>query len=74
MGSAIELILLAVIDGDREVERGLHQRFSHLNIIGEWFRPGNSLMDFIEGTSSWEVLYEMRQAGISDRRIRGHDL
>jgi hypothetical protein len=29
----------------RETE--LHRRFAHLNIRGEWFRPGHELMEFI---------------------------
>jgi hypothetical protein len=58
------LVLLAVIQGDREVEVELHTRFADLRIRGEWFERGDALMDFIEDTSSYAVLYEMRQAGL----------
>ena len=64
VASPQKLILLAVIQGDREVETELHKRFSDSHIRGEWFERGDALMDFIEDTSSFEVLYEMRQTGL----------
>lgn len=42
-----DLRVLAVIDGDRDVERGLHDRFSELRVAGEWFEPGDDLLGFI---------------------------
>jgi hypothetical protein len=43
-----ELTLLAVEPGSRAVERALHQRFDHLRLRGEWFRPGMELLAYIE--------------------------
>jgi hypothetical protein len=33
---------------DHSLERELHKRFQHLNVEGEWFSPGDDLIDFIE--------------------------
>lgn len=66
VASPQKLILLAVIQGDREVETELHKRFSDSHIRGEWFERGDALMDFIESSASFDVLYEMRQAGLED--------
>ena len=68
VASPQKLILLAVIQGNREVESTLHKRFAHLNILGEWFRRSDSLMDFIEDTSSFKVLDEMRESGLERPR------
>lgn len=45
--------VLAELPGDEAVERQLHKRFSHLRIgtDGEWFYPGEELLDFIHGTA-----------------------
>jgi len=66
VGCPEELILLAVIDGGREVEEELHARFADYRIRGEWFERCDELMDFIEGSSSFEILYEMRATGIKN--------
>jgi len=41
------LTVLAVIDGDRDVERVLHRRFAHARIRGEWFHPVPELLAYI---------------------------
>ena len=48
-----DLVVLAVLDGSYDVEKGLHRRFSHLNVTNEWFKPGDDLLGFIaaEGRS-----------------------
>jgi hypothetical protein len=42
-----ELRVLAVIDGGREQEQWLHQQFSHLRVVNEFFEPGDDLLGFI---------------------------
>lgn len=37
-----------VIDGTPSMERGLHQRFEHLKIEGEWFRNVDDLAAFLD--------------------------
>jgi hypothetical protein len=41
------LEVLAVVEGDRNVEKELHGRFAHLRQVGEWFEPGDDLLGFI---------------------------
>lgn len=41
------LELLATVPGPWELERELHQKFAHLRVQGEWFRPEPDLMSFI---------------------------
>lgn len=43
------LKILHKIPGTMADEKRLHQQFAHLNIHGEWFRPGPDLMAMIEG-------------------------
>lgn len=48
-----DIILLAVMDGGRSVEKSLHRRFSHLRIKGEWHSAADDLLEYIasEGKS-----------------------
>lgn len=43
------LTLLGAVPGDMTMEKGLHKRFAHLRMMGEWFRPDPELLFFIEG-------------------------
>lgn len=43
-----ELKTLLTITGRRDAERELHAKFAHLRERGEWFRPGDDLLKFIE--------------------------
>jgi hypothetical protein len=42
-----DLLVLAVAEGGRDEEKGLHRRFADLRVIGEWFEPGDDLVGFI---------------------------
>ena len=44
-GSAAPLVCLGYLEGDRESE--MHRRFARLRLFGEWFRPGQELVEFI---------------------------
>jgi hypothetical protein len=44
-----ELTLLAVVEGNRDDERAIHERFSDCRIRGEWFEPTPELLAFIAG-------------------------
>ena len=59
--SPVEVLL--VIPGLRQVERELHQRFSHLRIQREWFRADPELMEFIGKEASSRA--PLRQAAPS---------
>lgn len=44
---ALNAAVLATIPGSYSEEAQLHRRFSSLNAHGEWFQPGQELLDFI---------------------------
>lgn len=46
-GHSEKLHLLACAVGSQGKERDLHERFAHLRLSGEWFRPGEDLMTYI---------------------------
>jgi hypothetical protein len=41
------LRILAVLDGGHDHETMIHKKFRHLRITGEWFEPGDDLLEFI---------------------------
>lgn len=47
-GNAEPLRFLAATKGTITMERLLHKLFSHLRINGEWFKPGDDLMQYID--------------------------
>ena len=48
IGCARDLVLLGTIDGGRDLERELHQRFHTLRLRGEWFHPSHELLGWIQ--------------------------
>ena len=46
-GSPVPLVLVAVEDGDKAVERARHQRFAPLRRRGEWFALEGDLAEFV---------------------------
>jgi hypothetical protein len=66
------LIVLAVTDGDRDIEQALHQRFAGLRIVGEWFEPGDDLLGFIVAEArEWDGSDEAPEAIFKMLTIRG---
>lgn len=51
-GNPEPLVLLAVMPGGPDVERGLHDRFVDSRLTGEWFRPTERLLGFVEGVTA----------------------
>lgn len=47
-GSEGKLAILHSIEAQRRHEADLHERFKHLRVTGEWFRPEPELLRFIE--------------------------
>jgi hypothetical protein len=47
-GMPTEVKLLKYIHGDKELESELHERFSESRQRGEWFKPTNELLEFVE--------------------------
>lgn len=61
------LAVLAVLRGNRDTEKELHERFSAFRIAGEWFSPARPLLQFIRETqaSSTPVPLEAPRAALS---------
>lgn len=51
IGAAPRLALLAFVPGTKAEEAGLHQRFAHLHVRGEWFRATSELTEAIRAIS-----------------------
>jgi Helix-turn-helix/T5orf172 domain len=70
------LELLAVTKGSFRVERRLHRKFSHLHRGGEWFEPGNDLVDFIISKGKpWDGLDETPRSGaMATKTLARHSL
>lgn len=46
--AGVQLVILATLPGvGQKIEAEYHQRFKHLRMEGEWFSPGQELMDAI---------------------------
>ena len=52
-----ELRLLWQIQGDKNDEAEIHERWKHERIRGEWFRPSRKLLVFIEqdAATKWHI-------------------
>ena len=48
VGNAEELILLGLIEGDKEIEQRIQLSFRNCLIRGEWFKPVSTLLEFIK--------------------------
>jgi hypothetical protein len=49
------LRVLGVMDGGREREAELHELFAHLRGHGEWFRPGDELLEYVrQNARPWD--------------------
>ena len=46
-GSPVPLVLIGLIDGDKSVERELHNHWAHLRAHGEWFQASEELVAYI---------------------------
>lgn len=47
-GSTDLLSLIGTIPASRGEENRLHQKFTHLRVFGEWFKPEKELLDYID--------------------------
>lgn len=47
-GNPHPLKIIATMPGGQKDERKLHLRFAWLRVYGEWFLPGQDLLDFIK--------------------------
>lgn len=59
------LTLLATMEGGTIEEAGLHMRFNHLRLSGEWFSDDPQLREFIESKSQESVKWPHKDARIA---------
>lgn len=57
-GSPHKLKMLRVVEGGRLKESELHERFAHLRVNGEWFRPDPELLDYIKSEGKSKKPFE----------------
>lgn len=50
-GNSERLHVIAAIRGAQSLEQRLHKQFARLRHQGEWFRPGEALMAFLDGVA-----------------------
>jgi len=46
-GSPYKLNILTIINGDEELEKQLHSKFAEYRLSGEWFKPVEKLVNYI---------------------------
>lgn len=44
---ALKAKLIGAVPGDEDDEKSLHERFAHLRVKGEWFKPADELLAYI---------------------------
>lgn len=64
-GNPSPLVLLAVMDGDKETESRLHRRFAAQRVAGEWFRPAPDLLLWIIQCAKSEMAKQFRDAALA---------
>jgi excisionase family DNA binding protein len=53
--SPTQLCILNIVDGDRKCEGFIHRCFKKLRLHGEWFEPGDKLVDFVNNPNVTEL-------------------
>lgn len=56
IGHPEKLILLVSIEGNRSLEKQLHNQFNNHHSIGEWFHPHPSILSFIDEIKKKEMV------------------
>lgn len=55
-GSPHTFLLLGVMEGDRDKEKEIHTKFTHLRQKGEWFKLNHDLSSFISKNCEFDDL------------------
>jgi DNA-binding transcriptional regulator YiaG len=73
-GNGDRLDVLAVIrPADFQTEQALHARFNHLRCHGEWFSPGQELLDFIRQTAKTLVFKRAPEAMLHPAEVEDEE-
>ena len=67
-GNSSRLIVLFTMDGTRQDEKNLHERFSASCECGEWFRPTPELLQFIIHESDFRGYASGQKAAVEELR------
>lgn len=51
VGCPLDLRLIGYFDAGTSTEKLLHERFNHLRIRGEWFKPNKELLGYVKAVS-----------------------
>jgi len=68
LSSPINLQLIKTIQGEKDNEKNIHKKFSHIKVKGEWFQQTKELMDFIENITDFEIEKKKKRL-IRNKRI-----
>lgn len=68
-----KLRLLGHSEGSYGLERKLHERFAKLRVIGEWFRPGADLVEFMAKCELRALVEEQASADAAEAALRKAD-
>lgn len=69
-----KMTILAVMDGDRLVERALHKQFAPLRVSGEWFRDEPDLLSFIDKAKAEHPQHRREEALRPEKRSAESEL
>lgn len=77
VGCPVELRIVALTEGGRELEKRLHQRFQGYRKHGEWFEPCEELLSLIAAIEEMEERYaacpgDLNEASRRTRRDQPH--
>jgi hypothetical protein len=56
VGNPYELVLLATMAGEYEVEDAIHEKFAKYRVRGEWFEPHNKILRYISKNGTQEIM------------------
>jgi|ERR1051325_1987529 hypothetical protein len=63
-GSHCKLYVILVIEGERDLEKYLHQQFKAYNTSGEWFNISDEIKEYVRNVPDEVVLY-----GLDEKRF-----
>lgn len=66
VSSAYELTVLATMSGGKAEEIHLHKRFEHTHLRGEWFKPSDDLLRYIDDLPKKAAIREFTANDIFD--------
>lgn len=66
--NSAKLTTLLVMDGGREMEGALHDRFAGYRVAGEWFKPGPEIIEFIAAEKERQAIAFFHRQRIAEKK------